>query len=162
MENKIYIGKITTTHGIKGELKVISDFEKKDRVLKPGFKIIINNNEHVITKSHIHKNNYLITIDNINDINLVENFRNSEIYIFRSNLNLKPNEYLLSDLISFEVFDKEDYIGTVENIASNSANNLLVIKGDKLFYIPFIEVYIKNVDIANKKIDTLNGKELII
>ena len=34
MNNKVYIGKIVSTHGIKGELRIISDFEYKDKALK--------------------------------------------------------------------------------------------------------------------------------
>ena len=40
---KIYIGKITSTHGIKGELKIKSNFEFKDKVFKVGNKLLIDN-----------------------------------------------------------------------------------------------------------------------
>ena len=38
----VYVGKIVNTHGIKGELRIKSDFEKKDLVFKVGGKIIID------------------------------------------------------------------------------------------------------------------------
>ena len=37
----IRIGRIVNTHGIKGELKIISDFKYKDRIFKNGFPIYI-------------------------------------------------------------------------------------------------------------------------
>ena len=33
----IYIGKIVNTHGIKGEVRILSDFKYKDRIFKNGF-----------------------------------------------------------------------------------------------------------------------------
>ena len=35
----VYIGKIVNTHGIKGELRVLSDFELKEKVFKKNHKI---------------------------------------------------------------------------------------------------------------------------
>ena len=39
----IVIGKIVNTFGIKGELKIVSNFEMANRALKKGNRIIINN-----------------------------------------------------------------------------------------------------------------------
>ena len=41
MEEYIYIGKIVNTHGIKGEIRILSDFEKKDSVFVVGMPIYI-------------------------------------------------------------------------------------------------------------------------
>ena len=67
----IVIGKIVNTFGIKGELKIVSNFEMANRAFKKGNKIIINNKERLITNSRFHHHNYLIEIDNIKDINLI-------------------------------------------------------------------------------------------
>ena len=67
----IVIGKIVNTFGIKGELKIVSNFEMANRAFKKGNKIIINNKERLITDSRFHHHNYLVEIDNIKDINEV-------------------------------------------------------------------------------------------
>ena len=59
MNEMIYIGKTVSTFGIKGELKVISDFEKCDKAYKIGNRVLINNIEHVISGIRYHKNNIL-------------------------------------------------------------------------------------------------------
>ena len=51
----VYVGKIVNTHGIKGELRIRSDFEKKELVFKVGNKIIIEDTEHVIRSYRYHK-----------------------------------------------------------------------------------------------------------
>ena len=51
----VYVGKIVNTHGIKGELRIKSDFERKELVFKIGNKIIIENVEHIIRTYRFHK-----------------------------------------------------------------------------------------------------------
>ena len=53
--NNIYVGTITGCHGIKGELKILSDFEYKERVFTKGFSLIIDGIIHKITSVRIHK-----------------------------------------------------------------------------------------------------------
>ena len=48
MNNKVYLGKIVSTHGIKGELRIISDFEYKDKAFKVGTHLIIDDEKYLI------------------------------------------------------------------------------------------------------------------
>ncbi len=163
MENKIYLGNITGTHGIKGELKILSDFERKDLVFKKNFKIFINGEELVITSHRPHKNFNLVTVNNLLDINLVYKYVKSDVYILREDLNFKGNEYLTSDLVGFDVYDGEEHIGKIKKIMYNKFQKLLCCALDKkIYYIPFVDVYIKEVKISDKKVITENGKDLIL
>ncbi len=155
MKDKLYIGYICGTHGIKGELKVLSDFEKKEQAFKVNNKIMIDNIEHTITSVRNHQNKILITIDSLHNINDVLEYVKKEIYIKRENLNL--DSYLMEDLIGFKVIEDEE-LGIVKNILINKAGYLLEI--DKNFYIPFVSYYIKEVDVKNKKINVNHAKEL--
>ena len=53
----LYIGKIVNTHGIKGEIRILSKFKYKDKVLKKHFKIYIGKNkqEETINTYRKHK-----------------------------------------------------------------------------------------------------------
>ena len=46
---KLFVGKVVTTHGIKGEIKILSDFQFKDKVFSVGNKLIINTVNIIIT-----------------------------------------------------------------------------------------------------------------
>ena len=155
MNDKLYVGYICGTHGIKGELKVLSDFEKKEIAFKVNNKIMIDNIEHTITSVRYHQNKILITIDSLLNINDVLEYVKKEIYIKRENLNL--DSYLMEDLIGFKIIEDEE-LGIVKNILITKAGYLLEI--DKNFYIPFVPSYIKEVDVKNKKIIVNHAKEL--
>ena len=157
MSNKLYLGYICGTHGIKGELKVISDFEKKDIAFKVNNKILIDDEEHVISSVRYHQNKILITIDSLNDINDVLKYLKKDIYIQRDNLEITG--YLMEDLIGFKVVDEKE-LGVVKDILITKAGYLLEV--DRNFYIPFVPYYVKKVLITEKTIYVNNAKELIL
>lgn len=157
----VYIGKIVNTHGIKGELRIRSDFEKKELVFFPGNKIIIDKTEHTIRTYRYHKVFDMITIDELDNINDVLCFVGKKVYVSRDSLKLMNNEYLLSDLIGLNVIFNDTVYGMVCDY-SNDKNPLIKVKYEKNYYIPINNEYIKNVDLENKKIIVENIEGLII
>lgn len=161
MNEMIYIGKTVSTFGIKGELKVISDFEYCDRAYQVNKKILINNIEHVISGIRYHKNYVLLKIDNLNNINDILKYVGFNIYIKRIDLGLKESEYLYKDLINSEVIDDDNTkLGKVIEIL-NGNNVLIKVKGTKEFFIPLIANYVSKFDLNKKILYTKNAKELI-
>ena len=161
MNEMIYIGKTVSTFGIKGELKVISDFEYCDKAYKVGNKVLINNIEHIISSIRYHKNYVLLKIDNLNNINDILKYVGFNIYIKRIDLGLKEDEYLYKDLINSEVIDADNTkLGKVIEIL-NGNNVLIKVKGTKEFFIPLIANYVSKFDLNKKILYTKNAKELI-
>ena len=159
----VLIGKIVNTHGIKGELRLLSDFDKKNIVFKPNFTIYIGPTyikETINTYRH-HKMFDMITLQGYNNINEVLKYKYMDVYVKRSDLNLNEDDYLLDDLINMKVIDNDEEIGTVIDYIQNN-NVLLKVSGTKEFYIPLVDEYIINVDTKNKVINVKNGKDLIL
>jgi len=164
MNNYICIGKIINTFGIKGELKIISDFEFKERVFEKDFPIYIGNEKvkEVIDNYRVHKNYDLVVFKGYSNINEVLKYKGSKIYILRSDLELKDDEYLLNDLIGYKVLDNDLEIGVVIDYLYQNSNILLEVKGEKKFYIPIESVYIRKIDKTNRCVITNKGSELIL
>ena len=160
MNEMIYIGKTVSTFGIKGELKVISDFEYCDKAYKVGNKVLINNIEHIISSIRYHKNYVLLKIDNLNNINDILKYVGFNIYIKRLDLNLSKDEFLYKDLINSELIDEDNTkLGKIIEVV-NGINVLIKVKGTKEFYIPLINNYVKRFDLDKKILYTKNAKEL--
>jgi len=157
----VYVGKIVNTHGIKGELRIRSDFEKKELVFKVGNKIIIDKNEHIIRSYRFHKIFDMITIDEYDNINDVLCFVGKNVYVSRDSLKLKDKEYLLSDLVGLNVVFNDTVYGIVKDY-SNDLNPLLKIEYEHNYYIPINPNFIKLVDLENKKIIVENIEGLIV
>ena len=159
----IYVGKIINTFGIKGEVKIISDFYLMNKVFIKGFKLYITPMyiEEEISNVRFHKGCNLVLFKNYNNINDVLKYKGMGVYIKRNDLNLNEDEYLLEDLINYDVYDNDLYIGKVIGISKNNSV-LLKVKKEKEFYIPFIDEFIINVDNLNKVIITKGGSDFII
>lgn len=149
MGKKLFVGKIVNTFGIKGELKVVSSFEAADRVFMVNNLIYIKDVAYKISGVRFHKNNYLVEVNGIKDINLIEYLIGNDIYFDMDDLNLTCDEYLISELIDYEVYSDDKLIGKVTDYDDNKINPL--IKVNNKFYIPLKGNFVKNVD-KDKKI----------
>ena len=164
MNNFVLLGKIVNTHGIKGELRILSDFDKKELVFKNGFNVYIGPSyvKETINTYRVHKSFDMVTLIGYDNINEVLKYKGLNIYINRDDLNLNKDDYILSDLIGMNIVDDNKILGKVVDFVYNKPNTLLVIEGDKTFYIPLVDEYIIKVDKESKQIITKNVKDLII
>ena len=158
----IYLGYTTMTHGVKGELKFYSDFSLKDLILKKGQMIYINGEKHEISGVRPFKHFYLIELDNLKDINLVEDFRNNKVYFQKEESVLSSKDIIPEEMVGFSILENGKVLGKVEEIMYNKIGILLKVKGVKTFYIPYQKEFIKEISLEDKTIYTQNGEDLII
>ena len=142
---KIRIGKYVNTHGIKGEIRIKSNFEYKDKVFKIGNEIIIDK-PYEITGYRIHKDYDMVTLKGINSINDIINLKGMNVYIERDKY-LNSDDYLDSDLLGFNAYNNDFSLEVLDIRYLNNDKKLLDL-GSKL--IPF--ELIENIDFQNKKI----------
>lgn len=147
--NYLYIGKLINTHGIKGEVRILSDFKYKEDVFKKGTEFYIGNEKTVrILNTHrVHKNYNMVTFDGINNINEVLQFKGQPVFVDRDTLNLSG--YLPDDIIGFDVYVEDKLIGKLDSILKSSAHEIFEV--GKIL-IPNVEAFVKEVDLTNKKI----------
>ncbi len=158
----IYVGKLLGTHGIKGELKLKSSFWYLDRVLKPKFNFFIGSDKIKVSlfKSRFHNGLYLISFNDYLDINLVNNFKNKDIYVLRDELNL-VDEYVFEDYVGLDCYYNGNYLGKVIDIVDCGGNNnvLYITNSNKEILIPlnnkFIDKVVLNDKIVFKEVEGL-------
>lgn len=144
---KVYIGKIVNTHGIKGELRILSDFEFKDKAFKVNTEIYIDNEKHIIKSYRRHKNYDMITIDNYNNINDVLYLLKKKVYKKKNELDLSDEEILDSDLLTYKVIDKNKNYGIIKEIfLASPTNKIIRVLFDKEVLIPINSPMIKKID----------------
>ena len=159
----VYIGKIVGTHGIKGEIRIISNFDKKEKIFVIDKPVYIGNEKQkeIINSYRKHKNYDMITLKGIYDINEVLKYKGQKVYALRRDLNIE-NDYVLDDLLGMKIVSNNEDYGIVEDIFDNNGNTLLKILFDKNYYIPYNKRYIKSVDLKNKSIEVDSVKDLIL
>lgn len=158
--NKMYLGKCVNTHGIKGEIRILSDIENKEEIFKIGHKLYILEDELIITSYRVHKGYDMVTFDGITNIDEVLKYKGNKVYFNRDEVNI--SNYLLNDLIGFKISFNNDFAGIIEDFMYNSTNCLLMVKNNnKTYYIPNQPHFIKKVDLDNKIVYVENIKDLM-
>lgn len=148
----VYIGEIVNTHGIKGELKVISDFKYKKNVFKKGQKVYLGKRQHeaVINSYRVHQKFDLITLDGITDINDAIVFKGDEVYVTRDSLEI--DGYVDEDIIGLTAYDNDKIIGVVDSIIKNKQEILLIKNNDKSYMVPNVSEFV-DVDLKNNRVN---------
>lgn len=152
--NLIKIGKIVNTHGIKGELRLLSKFPYKDKVFIKGMIIYINkDSKEVINSYRKHKNFDMITLEGYNNINEVLKYKGKNVYVDSNDIKLDNDKYLDEELIGLSVIYENMERGIITNIERYDKTVLFNIKGKTQEYlIPYNDNLIDNIDMKNKKI----------
>ena len=151
----IIIGKIVATHGIKGWVVIQSySYPTHNIINYDTFLNIKNRKEFIeIINLKIMPKKTIIQMKNYDDINSSESLIGQNIFIEASDIPaLKKGEYYWKDIEGLEVYtSKDSYIGSVDFIFNNGANDVLAVKhNNELVYIPYINDHIKVI--PNEKI----------
>ena len=144
--NKVYLGKYVNTHGIKGEIRIKSNFPYKEKVFKRGSEIIILDNVYQIEGYRVHKDYDMVTLQGIDNIDSIPFMKNTKVYIDRDKY-LDKKDYLDSDLIGFIVYNSKIEREVLDIFYLNDKKKLIKTS---VGYIPF--ELVKNIDLEKGRI----------
>lgn len=166
--NKVTVGRIVNTCGLKGEVKVInsSDFIK-DRYKKNNT-LLVSDEKDVnltLTISSFRQNDKFIYLK-FKEINTIEEAEKlKECYLFIDGDSLKKiddDTFYYYELLNMEVYYNDKNIGIISEVNDNGAQDLLRVKGkDVNFLVPFVNDFVEFVDVENKKIILKNLEGLL-
>lgn len=145
----IRIGKIVNTHGIKGELRILSDFRHKDKVFIKGMKFYVGKKkeEFIVNSYRFHKIYDMVTFEGFNNINDVEYLKGDFVFINEEDLILDDGEVLSTSLIGYNMKIGDKEAGEIIDVIDTKANE--VLKTD-ITMVPYVKEFIKEIDKENK------------
>lgn len=150
---KVFIGKIVNTHGIKGEVRILSHFSYKEKVFSVGKKILVDETEYEITSYRVHKGFDMVTLKGYTNINDVLFLMKKDVYVSKEELELENDQVLDEDLIHYSVLTKDGEKGEITEIFYASENHkILRIQLDHEVLIPWNSPMILKLDKENKEI----------
>ena len=146
-------GKIVTTHGIRGEVKIMPYTDVPELLCE--FDRLFIGKEHReinIERSRVFKNTVIAKLEGIDTPEAAEKLRNKILYMHRDDLELDDDTYFIQDLIGMEVRDADSgqVYGRLDDVMQTGANDVYVIKGDdKEYLVPAIADVIVSTDLEN-------------
>ena len=141
---KIFVGKIVSFHGVKGEIRIHSTFEWKDQAFQVGTHLFIEDKSYLITSYRRHKDYEMVLLDGYSTLNEVLFLKNKDVYKEKSELNLKENAVLDEELLTYQVLTNEGKRGKIKEIFFASPKNkiLRVAVEGKEYLIPYQEEFV--------------------
>ncbi len=151
------IGKIVNTHGIRGELKILSnsDFIKERYAVDNVIFVKENNNyqQYKIVGMRQHKKFVLLKLNTFDNINQVLYLKGNNVYA-TGRIELSSNEYYYDDIIGFEVYDLNNkFLGIFTSFAETHSCDVWFIEGPVgKINIPNRPEFVEKVDLEHRKI----------
>lgn len=158
------VGRIVNTHGVRGELRILSTTDFEEERFAVGNKLAAfgpNDQKPTwVTLGSVrrHKTFILVTFEGMENMSLVEPFKGGLLKVTMDQLaedELAENEYYHFEIKDCEVYSEEgELIGVVADILETGANDVWEIKtsAGKKHYIPYIEDVVKEINVDEKKI----------
>lgn len=155
--NKIYVGVIVSTHGIKGEIRIISKLEQslKEKVFKVGNSILINDKEYKLKSYRRHKNYDMVLLDDFNNINDVLFLMKQKVYIDSKYIELSAKEDFELNYMEYEVITSDNQKGVVKSLeeTGNNYKIMRVVINNKEELVPYNEHFLKKIDSSKKQVE---------
>ena len=166
MENLLQVGVITTTHGIRGEVKVFPTTDDPKRFLDLKNVILDDGKTTLdleIQNVKFFKNLVILKFKGIDNINDIEKYKKAGLYVTREDaVELEEDEYFIADLIGMDVIsDEGEQLGTISDVLQTGANDVYVIssKGQKDLLLPAIHECVLDVNVEERtmKVHLMQG-----
>ena len=156
MEDLLQVGIITSTHGVRGEVKVYptTDDPRRFRRLK---EVVLDTGREKLNLEiegvKFFKQFVILKFKGLDNINDIEKYRQKSLYVTRKNaVRLQRDEYFIADLIGLKVQDEDGKeLGTVKDVIETGANDVYEVEmaDGKSLLLPAIKQCILNVDMEN-------------
>ncbi|MGC4020167.1 MAG: ribosome maturation factor RimM [Muricomes sp.] len=165
MEQFLQVGVISSTHGIRGEVKVFPTTDDVSR-FKDLKQVILNTGKEqiplTIESVKFFKQFAIVKFKGIDNINDVEKYKGKSLLIHREDaVKLEKDEYFIADLIGMEVYTEAGEFGVLRDVLETGANEVYIVDSREYgeVLIPAIRQCILDVDVENRrmKVHLLDG-----
>ncbi len=154
----IKVGFIVNTFGLRGELKVESLTDFPERRFRHDQELYIRYEEKyvpvILDTVREHKGFLLLRFRGLDNINLVEKFKNCELFISRDDIQaLENGHYYYFELRGCQVYENNCLIGTVKTVEGDYQPLLRIETETEDVLVPYVPAFIRSVSIPDKRID---------
>ena len=156
-DKKLLVGKINGFFGLQGWVKVFSYTSPRSNILNYSPWSIKSEDifqEIDVIKGREQSKTIVAHIKGIDNREDSQKFIGKDVYIDKDQLpELKEGKYYWHELIGFKVINKnQENLGVVDYFVETGANDVLVVRGKKEHWIPYIEPFLLSIDSQNKEI----------
>ena len=143
----IEAGEIVTTHGIKGEVKVLTWLDSPED-LCDFERVRIGTKEYEVESCRVQKTCNLMKLAGVDTMEAAQAMRGKKVLLYREDID--DSVIFAAELIGIKVFCDGNEIGIITDVLDYPGNKVYVVKGQKEYMIPAVKAFILDTDMETE------------
>ncbi|MDE7327719.1 MAG: ribosome maturation factor RimM [Lachnospiraceae bacterium] len=160
MEDLLRVGVISSTHGVRGEVKVYPTTDDPTRFEALSEVLVDTKKSGIVTlgieRVAYFKNMVILKFKGIDCMEEAEKYKGQDLLVTRENaVPLEEGEFFICDIIGSIVFEENgEEFGVLKDVLQTGANDVFVVdaKNGKEVLLPVIDDCVKEIDVEGKRI----------
>ena len=144
----VVAGEIVTTHGIKGEVKVLPWLDSVEDLCDFD-RCRIDGKEFEIEQCRVQKTCNMVKLAGIDTMEAAQLMRGKTIQLYREDID--DEVIFAAELIGMEVFCEGKKLGKIKDVLDYPGNSVYVVKGDYEYMIPAVKEFILSTDMEKNE-----------
>ncbi len=141
-------GEIVTTHGVRGEVKVLP-WADSPEFLMDYKRVIVGATEYKVEQCRIQKSCNLVKLQGVDTMEQAQQLRGKVLKIYREDA---PADLIFAaELIDMEVFCGDQLIGKIADVLDYPGNKVYVVKGEHEYMIPAVKQFVLSTSLQENK-----------
>ncbi len=146
----IEAGEIVTTHGVKGEVKVLTWLDDPEMLCEFD-RCRIGGKEYSMEDVRVQKSCNLVKLEGIDTMEDAQLLRGKKLELYREDID--DEVIFAAELIGVEVFAEGKSIGKIKEVLDYPGNSVYVVKGGREYMIPAVKEFILSTDVEGNRMD---------
>ena len=140
-------GEVVTTHGVRGEMKVLPWADGPD-FLTEFDRVRIGGTEYKVESCRIQKTCNLLKVQGIDTMEAAQSMRGKTVEVYRCDA---PEDMIfVVELIGFSVFADGEEIGKITDVLDYPGNKVYIVKGNHEYMIPAVQAFVLSTDMEQE------------
>ena len=137
-------GEIVSTHGVRGEMKVLPWADGPDFLLD-FHRVRIDGKEYAVESCRVQKTCNLLKIKTVDTMEAAQALRGKTVEVFRA--DAPEGLIFVAELLGVEVMADGSSIGTIDDVLDYPGNKVYVVKGEHTYMIPAVKEFVLSTDL---------------
>lgn len=143
-------GEIVTTHGVRGEVKVLPWADSPEFLLEFN-RVLIGTKEYKVEQCRVQKSCNLLKLSGVDTMEEAQLLRGKVLKVYRE--DAPEGLIFAAELIGVEVYADGALIGKLEDVLDYPGNKVYVVKGDRSYMIPAVKEFVLSTDLDANRMD---------
>ena len=144
----IEAGEIVTTHGVRGEVKVLSWLDSPEMLCEFD-RCQISGREYVMDSVRVQKTCNLVKLRGVDTMEDAQKLRGKTMELYREDIS--DELIFAAELVDVEVYADGACIGKIKEVLDYPGNSVYVVQGEREYLIPAVKEFILSTDLERNQ-----------